>query len=192
MNIRSLAKGALVAAVLITLPLTSAWATHRAEAEKAIAEAKALQEKAAAAGANTTDTAPVLKEAEELLPSRQYTKAVELANKAMKQDQFALSQAEAGKGEGAPAPAGSSKKAEAEQAIADAEAARKKASSAKGEWRDTKKMIKEAEELMKSGEFDAAIKKANQAKRQGELGYEQALSQKGAEFPDYVLKQMKQ
>ena len=58
-----------------------------------------------------------------------------------------------------------------------------------GEWRDTKKMIKEAEELVKSGEFDEAIKKANKAKRQGELGYEQALSQKGADFPTYVHSQ---
>lgn len=190
MKVRSLAKGALVAAILITLPLTSAWATHRSEAERAIADAKALQAKAAAAGVNTTDTAALIKEAEELLPSRQYTKAVELVQKAMKQDQFALSEAGAGKGGAAPADSG--KKAEAEQAIADAEAARKKAASVKGEWRDTKKMIKEAEELMKSGEFDAAIKKANQAKRQGELGYEQALSQKGADFPEYVLKQIKQ
>jgi hypothetical protein len=190
MKIQNL-KGVLAAVVLMTLPLASAWATHRSEAEKAIAEAKALQEKAAAAGASTADTAAMIKEAEDLLPSRQYTKAVELAEKAMKQDQFALSQASAGKAEAA-APADSAKKAEAEQAIADAEAARKKAASVKGEWRDTKKMIKEAEDLMKSGEFDEAIKKANKAKRQGELGYEQAMSQKGADFPQYVLKQMKQ
>jgi tetratricopeptide (TPR) repeat protein len=191
MKTRSFATGALAAIVLATLPITSAWATHRAEAEKAIAEAKTIQQKAAAAGVDTGDTAALVKEAEELLPSRQYTKAVELAKKAMKQDQFALSQAGAGKGEGAATPADPAKKAEAEQAIADAEAARKKAASVAGEWRDTKKMIKEAEELVKSGEFDEAIKKAKKAKRQGELGYEQALSQKGADFPDYVLKQMK-
>jgi type II secretory pathway pseudopilin PulG len=191
MKTRSFAKGALAALVLATLPITSAWAAYRSEAEQAIAEAKAVQQKAAAAGIATQDTAALIKEAEGLLPLRGYTKAIELANKAKKQDEFALSQAGAGKGEGA-APTDSGKQAEAEQAIADAEAARKKAASAKGEWRDTKKMIKEAEELMKSGEFDAAIKMANQAKRQGELGYEQALSQKGADFPDYVLKQMKE
>lgn len=184
MKIRNLTKGALVAAALITLPLTSAWAAHRSEAEKAIAEAKALQAKASSAGADTKETAAVIKEAEELLPSRQYAKAIELVTKAMKQDQFALTQAE---GKGA-APADPDRKAQAEQAIADAEAARKKAASVKGEWRDTKKMIAEADGLMKSGELDAAIKKANQAKRQGELGYEQALGQRGADFPEYVRK----
>lgn len=191
MKTRNFATGVLAAIVLATLPLTSAWATHRSEAEKAIADAKALQQQAAAAGVTVDETAALIKEAEGLLPSRQYTKAVELATKAMKQDQFALSQAGTAKGEGG-APADAGKKAAAEEAIAAAEAARKKAASVKGEWRDTKKMIKEAEELVKSGEFDEAIKKANKAKRQGELGYEQALSQKGADFPEYVLKQMKQ
>lgn len=191
MKTRNIAMGMLAAMALATLPVTSAWATHRSEAEKAITDAKALQQQAAAAGVGVDETAALIQEAEGLLPSRQYTKAVELATKAMKQDQFALSQAGAGKGEGG-APADAGKKAKAEEAIAAAEAARKKAASVKGEWRDTKKMIKEAEELAKSGEFDEAIKKANKAKRQGELGYEQAVSQKGADFPEYVLKQMKQ
>lgn len=191
MKTRNFATGVLAAIVLATLPMTSAWATHRTDAEKAIAEAKSLQQQAVSAGADTKETAALIKEAEGLLRTRQYTKAVELVTKAMKQDQFALTEARAAKGGVAP-PIDSDKKAEAEKAIAAAEAARKKAASVKGEWRDTKKMIKEAEELVKSGDFDEAIKKANKAKRQGELGYDQALSQKGADFPDYVLKQMKQ
>ncbi len=190
MKIRSLSAGALIAVLLAALPATNAWAAYRSEAEQAIAEAKAVQQKAAAAGVATQDTAALIKEAEGLLPMRGYTKAIELANKAKKQDDFALSQAGGGKGEGA-APADSAKKAEAEQAIADAEAARKKAASVAGEWRDTKKMIKEAEELVKTGELEEAIKKANKAKRQGELGYAQALSQKGADFPSYVLQKAK-
>lgn len=191
MKIRSYFNGVLAAMVLATLPVTSAWATHRADAEKAIAEAKSLQQQAVAAGVDTKESAALINEAETLLRTRQYTKAVELVTEAMKQDQFALTQARTAKGGVAP-PINSDKKAAAEKAIADAEEARKKAASVKGEWRDTKKMIKEAEELVKSGEFDEAIKKANKAKRQGELGYEQALSQKGADFPSYVLKQMKQ
>lgn len=188
MKIRSVTKGALVALLLAAVPLTSALAAHRSEAEQAIAEAKALQEKAAAAGA-AVDTSDLIKQAEGLLPSRQYTKAIEVADKAKKQSEFALSQAGTG---GGAAPADSGKKAEAEKAIADAEAARKKAASVNGEWRDTKKMIKEAEELVKAGDYDQAIKKANKAKHQGELGYEQALGQKGAGFPSYVLHQMQQ
>ncbi len=191
MKIRSLSAAALAAVLMATVPVTSVWAAYRSEAEQAIAEAKAVQQKAAAAGIATQDTAALIKEAEGLLPMRGYTKAIELANKAKKQDEFALSQAGAGKGEGAAAPIDSAKKAEAEKAIADAEAARKKAASVAGEWRDTKKMIKEAEELVKTGEFAEAIKKANKAKRQGELGYAQALSQKGADFPSYVLQKAK-
>lgn len=191
MKIRKLVTGILTAALLATLPWTSLWAAHRSEAEKAIAEAKAAQQQAAASGVATNDSAALIEEAEALLPSRQYTKAIELASQAKKQDEFALAQAGSGKGESA-APADTGKQAEAEKAIADAEAARKKAASVKGEWRDTKKMIKEAEELVKSGEFEEAIKKANKAKRQGELGYEQAIGQKGADFPSYVLKQMQE
>jgi hypothetical protein len=191
MKIRSLSAAALAAVLMATVPVTSVWAAYRSEAEQAIAEAKAVQQKAAAAGIATQDTAALIKEAEGLLPMRGYTKAIELANKAKKQDEFALSQAGAGKGEGAAAPVDSAKKAEAEKAIADAEAARKKAASVAGEWRDTKKMINEAEELVKTGELEEAIKKANKAKRQGELGYAQALSQKGADFPSYVLQKAK-
>jgi hypothetical protein len=187
MKIRSVTKGALVALLLAAVPLTSALAAHRSEADQAIAEAKALQEKASAAGA-AVDTGDLIKQAEGLLPSRQYTKAIEVANQAKKQTEFALSQAGAGGG----AAADPDKKAAAEKAIANAEAARKKAASVKGEWRDTKKMIKQAEDLVKAGDYDEAIKKAKKAERQGELGYEQALGQKGAGFPSYVLHQMQQ
>jgi hypothetical protein len=55
-----------------------------------------------------------------------------------------------------------------------------------GEWRDTGKMIKEAEDLMKSGEYEKALKLATKAKHQGELGYAQAMSEKDAGFPSYV------
>jgi hypothetical protein len=77
---------------------------------------------------------------------------------------------------------------QAAEAIAAAEAARKKASSVKGEWRDTGKFIKEAEDLAKSGDFAAAIALAEKAKRQGEMGYEQAIREQGATFPTYMTK----
>jgi len=76
----------------------------------------------------------------------------------------------------------------AESAIAAAEEARKKAASVGGEWRDTAGMIKSAQTLAGAGEFDQAIEAATAAKFQADRGYEQAMAEKDAGFPDYMLK----
>jgi nucleoid-associated protein YgaU len=65
-----------------------------------------------------------------------------------------------------------------EKACAAAEAARKKAKSVGGEWRDTGKIIKKGLAALKAGDEAKAIKLCEQARRQGELGYAQALAQK--------------
>ncbi len=65
----------------------------------------------------------------------------------------------------------------AEDAIADAKEAQKQADSVGGEWRDTGKMIKKAEELLAAGKADEAEKLARQAEAEGMLGYMQAVSQ---------------
>jgi cell division protein FtsB len=65
----------------------------------------------------------------------------------------------------------------AEQAIAAAKDAQKQAASVGGEWRDTGKMIKKAEELLKAGKTEEAAKLAEAAEAQGMLGYMQATSQ---------------
>jgi len=65
----------------------------------------------------------------------------------------------------------------AEEAIAAAKDARKQAISVGGEWRDTGKMIKKAEKLLKAGKNDEAAKMAEAAEAQGMLGYMQATSQ---------------
>ena len=49
-------------------------------------------------------------------------------------------------------------------------------------------MIKDAEEAGKAGDFAKGIKLANEAQKQGELGYDQAMKEKGAGFPDYMTK----
>ena len=77
-------------------------------------------------------------------------------------------------------------KAAAESAISAAKEAVKKASSVNGEWRDTGKMIKKAEAALEKGEFDKAVKSANDAEFQGNMGYEQAVSQQGVGNPDYL------
>ena len=68
-------------------------------------------------------------------------------------------------------------KASAEAAIAAAKAAQKSAGAVGGEWRDTGKMIKKAEKLLKEGKTKEAAKLAQEAEAQGMLGYMQATSQ---------------
>ena len=65
----------------------------------------------------------------------------------------------------------------AEDAIADAKEAQKQANSVGGEWRDTGKLIKKAEQLLKEGKAEEAEKLAREAEAQGMLGYMQATSQ---------------
>jgi len=74
-----------------------------------------------------------------------------------------------------------------EAVMAEAEAARKKAASVGGEWRDTGKILKSAAEAASKGDYATAIKLAEKAKRQGELGYEQAMSEKDAGNPLYLV-----
>lgn len=62
-------------------------------------------------------------------------------------------------------------------AIAAAKDAQKQANAAGGEWRDTSKMIKKAEQLLKEGKLEAAHKMAQAAEAQGMLGYMQATAQ---------------
>lgn len=63
--------------------------------------------------------------------------------------------------------------ASADAAITAAKAAQKKAASAGAEWRDTKKIIKKAEELAAAGKTEEAIKQAKKAEQQGNVAYTQ-------------------
>jgi hypothetical protein len=200
MKIGDFSKGVLLAAIMVAVPFSSAWATHRTVAEQAIAAAKAAQEKATSAGAASNESAQMIKEAEGLLASRQYTKALHLADEAKKLSESALTEAKAkpaasAAAAGTPAPASSSSpgagaatgsSADAEKAIAAAELARKRAASVGGEWRDTGKMIKQAKQAASSGDYAEAVRLADKARRQGDLGYEQALHEKNAGFPPYM------
>lgn len=170
----------LLMLLLVAIPVSSAWATHRSEAEQAIADAKATHEKAVAAGVATDASAEMIKEAEALLDNREYTQAVKVSTWASRQDSFAL---EVASGE---ATVDADLETAAKQAIEAAIAAADKANSVGGEWRDTRKMISEAEKLVSAGEFEKAIKEAIEARKQGELGYEQAMREKGADMPDYM------
>lgn len=67
--------------------------------------------------------------------------------------------------------------ATAEQAIADAKAANAKAQAMGAEWRDTAKLIEEAEAALAAGDYQKAIDLANQAERQAENAMAQAKSE---------------
>lgn len=77
----------------------------------------------------------------------------------------------------------------ASDAIAKAEAARKKAASVNGEWRDTGKFIKNAKKAAEAGDYAKAVRLANKAESEGNLGYQQAVSQGELKIPS-VLKAM--
>ena len=76
--------------------------------------------------------------------------------------------------------------AKVQKLIDAADAARKEAASVNGEWRDTGKMIKKAKKKLAEGDFVSAAKLANDAAKQGHLGYEQAVSQKTLTMPSYL------
>ncbi len=83
------------------------------------------------------------------------------------------------------APVASTPAARFQQVLAAAKAARKKAASVDGEWRDIGKILKKAEGAAKKGDYEKAIKLAEYARFQGDMGYQQAISQKGIGNPDY-------
>ena len=74
------------------------------------------------------------------------------------------------------------------EALEAAKSAQKQAAEAKGEWRDTGKLIKKSEVAAKEGNYDKAIKLADEARRQGYLGRKQALDQRDIGLPDYLTK----
>jgi len=70
-----------------------------------------------------------------------------------------------------------------DEAAKDATASIDKAKSANYEWRDSRKLLKEAAELAKAGKSDEAIKMATKAKQQGDLAIAQAKQQSGVSGP---------
>jgi len=71
-------------------------------------------------------------------------------------------------------------------AYAAADAARKKAGSVGGEWRDTGKILKKAKKAAEAGDLDKAMKAVKTAHFQGDMGYQQAMEQKSAGHPSYL------
>lgn len=85
-----------------------------------------------------------------------------------------------------PATATSGAEAEYERALAEAEAARKEAAAVGGEWRDTGKLIKQAEQAAAKGDFEQATQLAERAAFQGRMGKQQAAEQAKVGNPSYL------
>ena len=66
-------------------------------------------------------------------------------------------------------------------------AARRAAAKAGFEWRDTRKLLRQARSLAKKGEYAKAVELAHRARRQGELAVMQAGEQEAA-WREAVLK----
>ncbi len=75
---------------------------------------------------------------------------------------------------------------EVERAIILADAARKKATSVEGEWRDVRKMILQARAAIWEEKLELAMKLAKKAQKLAELGYAQAIEQSELERPAYL------
>lgn len=77
-------------------------------------------------------------------------------------------------------------KADAAKAIAEANAANDAAKKLGFEWRDVrwkkakKPLLKQAEDAMKKGDYNKAVKLANEAKKHGELAQQQAKAEANA------------
>ena len=74
-------------------------------------------------------------------------------------------------------------KNDATGAISAAEHETARVSKVHYEWRDTGKLIKEAKEALKKGDFDTAVKLANKAKEQSTMALAQYEEQKNATGP---------
>ena len=85
----------------------------------------------------------------------------------------------------APALAGSDQEVY-EAALAAAKAEIKKAAAVGGEWRDTGKILKKAEEAAAEGNYGTATKMAEKARFQAVKGQEQAASQVNVGNPGYL------
>lgn len=86
----------------------------------------------------------------------------------------------------AAAPAEVMDQARFDAVYAEAEAARKKAASVGMEWRDIGKFLDTAKKAAEGGDFETAIKLAEKAKTQGELGYQQAMAQSEVRVPSVL------
>jgi len=76
--------------------------------------------------------------------------------------------------------------ADYEKALASAKAEQKAAQAVGGEWRDTDKLLQQADAAAKEGNFGVATTLATKAEFQSKMGQQQAKSQENAGNPGYL------
>ena len=79
-----------------------------------------------------------------------------------------------------------SSQADYEKALAGARTGQKAAQAVGGEWRDTDKLLQQADAAAKEGDFRVAAELAAKAAFQSKMGQQQAKSQANAGNPDYL------
>jgi len=84
------------------------------------------------------------------------------------------------------APAKSAAQLSYEAALGKAKSAQKAAGAMKNEWRDTGKLLKQADAAAKAGDYAKAEKLARKAELQGHAAVAQAKEQQGAGNPSYL------
>lgn len=156
----------------------SAPSEPKTDAKTSLAAARAALQQAEAAGFAWRDTGKLIKQAEEAAAAGDEERAIKLAGSAKRQSENALEQAkragvEPTKAEptAAAAPAD---EADVGQALSAARAALKEAEMSGFAWRDTGKLIKQAEEAAAAGDNKRALQLAQSAKLQSENAIKQA------------------
>ena len=74
----------------------------------------------------------------------------------------------------------------AQHMIEEPQADIKKAASVDGLWRDTDKLLKQAQEALQNKQFEQSMELASKARKEAQLGYQQSVSQKELKLPNYL------
>ena len=90
--------------------------------------------------------------------------------------------------EASPAAAVSGSAAGYESALVAAKAEQKKAAAVGGEWRDTGKLFKKAEQAAAAGDYAKATELAERARFESEMGQAQATEQADVGNPGYLYR----
>lgn len=159
--------------------------------ETAHRKAVAALDIAASVDSEWRDSRKILKKAKKMAAEGDYKKAIALANKAKEQGEMGYNQGVEQKSAGHPSyltsiVATATPMDGYKTAHAEAVAALDKAASVASEWRDSRKMLKKSKKMADAGNMDQAIKLANKAKKQGELGYAQGVAEQNAGHPSYL------
>ena len=175
--------GMLAVGGLAAAPIDDYKTAHR--------KAVAALDIAASVDSEWRDSRKMLKQAKQLADAGNYEKAIALATKAKRQGEMGYNQGVHEKSAGHPSyllaiEAATTPMDDYQKAHDDAVAALNQAASVDSEWRDSRAMLKKSKKMADAGNLEQAVKLANKAKKQGELGYAQGVAEQNAGHPSYL------